>query len=150
MILSQFILQFLFPPSFVTFFQLVTLVVIHVLALFCALIGKIFDTRCQLCRQIYTCTLTMSPFSRPGALISDPSKNHKWVAGKRRITLHFTPTYSSKLNQIDIWFEIFSPDVIRGGIWKSKQDWLIRSWTTSRATTSSGQNHSSGPTRENR
>ena len=45
-----------------------------------------------------------------------------WVAGKRRITLHFTPTYSSWLNQIEIWFNIFSRDVIRGGIWKSKQE----------------------------
>ena len=44
------------------------------------------------------------------------------AAGKRRITLHFTPTYSSWLNQIEIWFNIFSRDVIRGGIWKSKQE----------------------------
>lgn len=41
-----------------------------------------------------------------------------WVAGKRRIALHFTPTYSSWLNQIGIWFNILSRDVIRGGIWK--------------------------------
>ena len=45
-----------------------------------------------------------------------------WVVGKRRVTLHFTRTYSSWLNQIEIWFNIFSRDVIHGGIWKSKQE----------------------------
>lgn len=45
-----------------------------------------------------------------------------WVAGKRRIALHFIPTYSSWLNQIGIWFNILSRDVIRGGIWKSNQE----------------------------
>jgi transposase len=47
-----------------------------------------------------------------------------WVAGKRRITLQFAPTYYSWLNQIELWFNIFSRDVIRGGIWKSKQELL--------------------------
>ena len=44
-----------------------------------------------------------------------------WAAKRRRLTLHFTPTYSSWLNQIEIWFNIFARDVLRGGIWKSKQ-----------------------------
>jgi putative transposase len=44
----------------------------------------------------------------------------KWVNGRRALTLHFTPTYASWLNQVEIWFNIFSRDVIRGGIWKSK------------------------------
>ncbi len=44
-----------------------------------------------------------------------------WVAKRRRLTLHFTPTYSSWLNQVEIWFNIFTRDVLRGGIWKSKQ-----------------------------
>lgn len=43
----------------------------------------------------------------------------EWVAGKRKITLHFTPTYSSWLNQVEIWFNILTKDVIKGGIWKS-------------------------------
>ena len=33
----------------------------------------------------------------------------------------FTPTYASWLNQVEIWFNIFGRDVIRGGIWKSKK-----------------------------
>lgn len=44
-----------------------------------------------------------------------------WVNSKRRITLHFTPTYSSWLNQIEIWFNILSKDVLKGGVWKSKK-----------------------------
>jgi len=44
-----------------------------------------------------------------------------WLSGKRKIKLHFTPTYSSWLNQIEIWFNIMSKDVLKGGIWQSKQ-----------------------------
>ena len=45
----------------------------------------------------------------------------EWLAGKRKIKLHFTPTYSSWLNQIEIWFNMLSKDVIKGGIWKSSK-----------------------------
>lgn len=44
-----------------------------------------------------------------------------WVKSKNRITLHFTPTYSSWLNQIEIWFNILTKDVLKGGVWKSKK-----------------------------
>jgi len=53
----------------------------------------------------------------------------EWVAKKRKITLHFTPTYSSWLNQVEIWFGILTKDVVKGGIWKSKkqlQDQLLK------------------------
>ena len=46
----------------------------------------------------------------------------EWVSRRRRLTLHFTPTYASWLNQIEIWFHIFSRDVVKGGIWRSKQE----------------------------
>src|SRR5690554_535529 len=51
-------------------------------------------------------------------------KNQKvkdWLATKRKIKLHFTPTYSSWLNQIEIWFNILTKDVLKGGLWKSKE-----------------------------
>jgi transposase len=51
-------------------------------------------------------------------------KHHKvkeWLNSKKRITMHFTPTYSSWLNQIEIWFNILSKDVLKGGVWHSKQ-----------------------------
>jgi len=44
-----------------------------------------------------------------------------WVSRRRRLTMHFTPTYASWLNQIEIWFNIFSRDVLKGGVWHSKQ-----------------------------
>jgi transposase len=44
-----------------------------------------------------------------------------WLSKKRKIKLHFTPTYSSWLNQIEIWFNILTKDVLKGGIWKSTQ-----------------------------
>lgn len=46
----------------------------------------------------------------------------EWISHKRRLTLHFTSTYSSWLNQIEIWFGILARNVIRGGVWRSKQE----------------------------
>lgn len=49
-------------------------------------------------------------------------KNQKvkdWLINKRKIKLHFTPTYSSWLNQVEIWFNMLSKDVLKGGVWKS-------------------------------
>jgi putative transposase len=49
-------------------------------------------------------------------------KNQKvkdWLRNKRKIKIHFTPTYSSWLNQIEIWFNMLTKDVLKGGVWKS-------------------------------
>jgi len=60
-------------------------------------------------------------------IIADNLSAHKhkevlaWVGQRRRLSLHFTPTYASWLNQIEIWFNIFSRDVLKGGVWRSKQ-----------------------------
>ena len=43
----------------------------------------------------------------------------KWLEGKRKFQVHYTPTYSSWLNQVEIWFNMLTKDVIKGGIWKS-------------------------------
>jgi putative transposase len=43
----------------------------------------------------------------------------KWLKGKRKFKIHYTPTYSSWLNQVEIWFNILTKDVIKGGIWQS-------------------------------
>lgn len=45
----------------------------------------------------------------------------EWVAKRKRLTLHFTPTYASWLNQIEIWFNIVTRDVLRGGVWPTKK-----------------------------
>ena len=44
------------------------------------------------------------------------------VAGRRRLTLHFTPTYASWLNQVEIWFSIFGHDVSKDAVWHSKAE----------------------------
>lgn len=60
-------------------------------------------------------------------IIADNLSIHKhkdvkqWLEGKRKIKLHFTPTYSSWLNQVEIWFNILTKDVVKGGIWQSSE-----------------------------
>jgi transposase len=52
-------------------------------------------------------------------------KHHRvmaWAARRRRLTMHFTPTYASWLNQIEIWFGIFHRDLLKDGVWRSKQE----------------------------
>jgi transposase len=46
-----------------------------------------------------------------------------WIARNargRRLQLHFTPTYASWLNQIEIWFRILTKAVVKDGVWPSK------------------------------
>lgn len=60
-------------------------------------------------------------------IIADNLNVHKqkevteWINSKNRIVIHFTPTYSSWLNQIEIWFNILSKDVLKGAVWQSKK-----------------------------
>lgn len=60
-------------------------------------------------------------------IIADNLSIHKhesvkrWVDTNRRIHLHHTPTYSSWLNQVEIWFNILTKDVLKGAVWYSKQ-----------------------------
>ena len=66
-------------------------------------------------------------------------KVREWIEKRRRLTLHFTPTYAAWLNQIEVWFNIFSRDVPKGGVWKSKKELVdqfllyIRKYNTERA-----------------
>lgn len=60
-------------------------------------------------------------------VIADNLNVHKhkdvmaWISSKQRMNIHFTPTYSSWLNQIEIWFNILTKDVIKGAVWQSKK-----------------------------
>ena len=60
-------------------------------------------------------------------IIADNLNVHKhkdvmeWIESKQRISIHFTPTYSSWLNQVEIWFNILSRDVLKGAVWQSKE-----------------------------
>ncbi|MHB1286975.1 MAG: transposase [Leptospirales bacterium] len=49
-----------------------------------------------------------------------------WIKKRRRLTLHFTPIYASWLNPVEVCFNIFSRDVLRGGIWKPKKELVDR------------------------
>jgi transposase len=58
-------------------------------------------------------------------LIVDNASSHKtpevqeWLRKHRRIHLHFTPTGSSWLNQVETWFSILSRRAIRRGVFHS-------------------------------
>ncbi len=54
-------------------------------------------------------------------IIHKNDKIKEWLKHKRKFTFHFTPTYSSWLNMIEIWFGILTKDVLVGGIWESKK-----------------------------
>lgn len=61
-------------------------------------------------------------------IIADNLSVHKdkdvkaWLEkNRKKITMHHTPTYSSWLNQVEIWFNILSKDVLKGGVWHSRE-----------------------------
>ena len=45
-----------------------------------------------------------------------------WRERHPQVQFHFTPTYSSWLNQVEIWFGMISRDCIRRGIFRSVAD----------------------------
>ena len=45
-----------------------------------------------------------------------------WLAKHPNVHLHFTPTYSSWLNQVEIWLGLITRDCIRRGVFKSAPD----------------------------
>jgi putative transposase len=58
-------------------------------------------------------------------LILDNYATHKhpavraWLAKRSRYHLHFTPTYSSWLNQVEIWFGLITRQAIRRGSFRT-------------------------------
>lgn len=75
-------------------------------------------------------------------LICDNYTTHKhltiqrWLAAHPRFHMHFTPTYSSWLNQVERWFGLLTEQRLRRGVHKSIQalekdirDW-IEAWNT--------------------
>jgi putative transposase len=61
-------------------------------------------------------------------LIVDNYATHKhasvrrWLAARPRFHVHYTPTYSSWLNQVEIWFNIITQRAIRRGTFRSVHD----------------------------
>ncbi|MCK4283223.1 MAG: IS630 family transposase, partial [Candidatus Brocadiae bacterium] len=46
-------------------------------------------------------------------------KVKRWLAARPRYHVHFTPTYASWLNQVEIWFNIITQRAIRRGTFRS-------------------------------
>lgn len=68
------------------------------------------------------------PKRREIHIIADNFAAHKtkvvtaWLAEHPRVHLHFTPTYSSWLNQVELWFAKIERDMIARGIFTSTTD----------------------------
>jgi putative transposase len=50
------------------------------------------------------------------------AKVRKWLAARPRYHVHYTPTYASWLNQVEIWFNIITQKAIRRGTFRSVKD----------------------------
>ena len=65
-------------------------------------------------------------------LIVDNYSTHKhpavkrWLAARPRYHVHFTPTYASWLNQVEIWFNLITQRAIRRGTFKSVKELIAR------------------------
>ncbi len=59
------------------------------------------------------------------------AKVRKWLANHPRFHLHFTPTYASWLNQVEIWFNLITRKAIRRGSFRKVKELTerIEAWT---------------------
>jgi putative transposase len=46
----------------------------------------------------------------------------RWLAARPRFSVHFTPTYASWLNQVEIWFNRITQQAIRRGTFRSVKE----------------------------
>jgi transposase len=85
----------------------------HTSADFPAFLAKVVDTQ---------------PKKREIHIILDNVSTHKaklvqdFLASHPNVTFHFTPTYSSWLNQVELWFSKIQRDLIARGIFTSESD----------------------------
>ena len=54
------------------------------------------------------------------------AKVRRWLAAQPRFRVHYTPTYASWLNQVEIWFNIITQRAIRRGTFKSVRDLIAK------------------------
>jgi len=72
--------------------------------------------------------LTTQPSDREIHIICDNLSAHKtkavraWLVDHPTVSIHYTPTYSSWLNQVEIWFGKIQRDLIARGIFTSTSD----------------------------
>jgi putative transposase len=82
----------------------------------------------QFLRQIETSV----PIDLDVHLVVDNYATHKhqkvrsWLAARPRFHVHYTPTYSFWLNQVEIWFNIITQRAIRRGTFRSVRDLVAK------------------------
>jgi putative transposase len=54
------------------------------------------------------------------------SKVKRWLAAHPRYQVHYTPTYASWLNQVEIWFNLITQRAIRRGTFKSVKELISK------------------------
>src|SRR5262249_12862825 len=50
----------------------------------------------------------------------------RWLAARPRYHVHFTPTYASWLNQVEIWFNLITQQAIRRGTFRSVKELVAK------------------------
>jgi putative transposase len=53
-------------------------------------------------------------------------KVRRWLAARPRYHVHYTPTYASWLNQVEIWFHLITQRAIRRGSFRSVKDLITK------------------------
>src|SRR6516165_4858335 len=72
--------------------------------------------------------VAQQPTNREIHIIADNLSAHKtkrvdaFLSEHKNVTIHFTPTYSSWLNQVELWFNKIERDVIARGVFSSVDD----------------------------
>ena len=72
--------------------------------------------------------MTRAKWAREIHVVLDNLSAHKtqeverFLAAHSKVRFHFTPTYSSWLNQVELWFAKIQRDVIRRGVFTSVAD----------------------------
>jgi transposase len=78
--------------------------------------------------EFLTAVVALAPRAREIHVILDNLSTHKTQAVRRfllehpKVRLHFTPTYSSWLNQVELWFSKIERDLLARGIFTSVND----------------------------
>jgi putative transposase len=54
------------------------------------------------------------------------AKVRRWLAARPRFHVHYTPTYASWINQVEIWFNIITQRAIRRGTFKSVRELIAK------------------------
>jgi len=49
-------------------------------------------------------------------------KHDRWLARHKNVTFHYTPTHTSWLNQIEIWFSILAGKSLKGASFKALEE----------------------------